>query len=99
MAAIDLFNPYAFSKPYRGFESLPIGNHEVISFKLIRNRYYNPEILNSMRRVLLAELHDQVLFLPAYMAFNFNDDDNLVNALNNDGIKRYLCFEGRRPDT
>lgn len=98
MAAIDLFNPFAFSKPYKGFGSLPFGNYEVISFKLIRNRFFIPDILNSARRILMAELHDQVLFLLAYMALNFNDDDDLVDLVNNDGIKRYLCFEGRRPD-
>lgn len=99
MSTIDLFNPYAFSKPYKGFKYLPIGHHEIISFKFIRNRYFNQDDISSLRRTLMVELHDQLLFLPAYMALNFNDDDTLVTGLNTDGIKRYLYFGGSRPDT
>lgn len=93
---MDLFNQFESSKPYKGFAKLNIGNYEIKSFRLVRNKWYNPENTDSLERILLAELDDQVIFLPSYMAKNFKDDDKLVEAVNNDGIKRFLCFGGRR---
>lgn len=85
-------------KPYLGFSNLPKGFHEIQHFRLVKNNYYNPDCEKlSLKRVLLVELKDQVLFLPEYFAIKFNDDDNLVNALNNDGIKKFLFFNGKKP--
>lgn len=95
---MDLFNPFENSKPYYGFKKLEIGNYEVFNFRLVRNRWFNPEIADSLKRILLAELEDQIIFLPSYMAINFKDDDKLVEAINNDGIKRFLCFGGVRSE-
>lgn len=52
---------------------------------------------NKLKRVLLVELRDEVLFLPEYFAIPFNDDDAKIDELNNDGIKKYLYFGGKRP--
>lgn len=83
-------------KPYRGFAHLPHGNHEIIRFRLVKNKMYNdsPGKGFNLKRVLLVELKDEVIFLPEYYAVPFNDDDRKIEELNNDGVKKYLYFGG-----
>lgn len=90
------FEPFPKSKPYFGFSKMEIGNYEIVKFKLVNNRFKKADEPNSPDRILMAELISEVVFLPAYMAVNFEDDDARVDAVNNDGKKRYLCFAGRR---
>lgn len=86
------------SKPYHGFANLNVGYYEIEKFRLVKNKLYNPNVENPrLKRVLLVELKEEVLFLPEYFAVNFNDDDAKVEELNNDGIKKYLYFNGKRP--
>lgn len=93
---MDLFNQYEDSKAYNGFAKLSIGHHEVKKFRLVRNKWFNLEVEGSLQRILLAELENEIVFLPSYMAVKFNNDDDKVEALNNDGVKRFLYFGGRR---
>lgn len=93
---MDIFNQFLDGKPYKGFGELEIGEYEIVLFRFVRNKFFDPTVANSLRRVLVVELDDQILFLPSYMAVNFRDDDKLLEALNNDGVKRFLCFGGRR---
>lgn len=86
------------SKPYKGFTKLMHGNHEIYRFRLVKNKQYNAQAEKSLKRVLLVELKDEVLFLPAYFAEKFNDSDKLVEELNTDGIKKFLFFGGKRPN-
>lgn len=91
-------NPFGPEKPYYGFKSLKPGNYEILSFRFVWNQYFNPSDERSPRRIILIELEDQVLFLPPYMALKLRNDDDLLEKYNNDGIKRYLCFGGRRTE-
>lgn len=85
------------SKPYFGFSKLQIGNHEIFSFRFVKNKLYNkyPENPGS-ERSLMVELKDQVLFLPEYIGSQF--DEAKIVELNNDGVKKYMFFGGSRPN-
>lgn len=48
----------------------------------------------SSRRILVAELDDQILFIPTYMAGNFRNDE----SVNYDSVEQFLYFGGRRGD-
>lgn len=91
----NIFKIFDISKPYYGFADLQVGNYEIISFKFVQNKWYDSEKKNSLKRILMVELSDQVLFLPAIFAKNFNDDDAVLEAVNNDKIKRFLCYRGK----
>lgn len=83
-------------KPYHGYSQLPMGNHEIFAFRLVRNKLYRENDIGSLKRVLLVELKDQILYLPNHFAAKFKDDDSRVNELNTDGIKKFLFFGGKR---
>lgn len=98
MAADLIDDPFAPEKPYNGFDELPIGNYEILSFAFVRNQYYDPDDKRSPPRIIMIELSDQILFLPPYMALKLRDDDEKLKSLNEDGVKRYLCYGGRRAE-
>lgn len=83
-------------KPYIGFSKLKHGHHRIVHFKLVKNKMYNANNTNALKRVLLVELKDQVLFLPEYFARPFNDDEAKVNELNTDGVPKILYFGGKK---
>lgn len=85
-------------KPYIGFSKLKQGHYKIEKFRLVANKCYNEKVEKSMKRVLLIELKDQVLFLPGYFAEKFQgeNDDQKVNLLNEDGVKKYIFFGGKR---
>lgn len=91
MNSYNLFNQFE-QKPYKGFKNLAVGNYEIKRFRLVKNKFLKEE--DSPKRVLLVELEDQILYLPAYFAVNFEDDDRKVDAVNKDGVRRFLCFKG-----
>lgn len=85
------------AKPYRGFANLPEGNHEIHHFRWVKNKHYRSDAeKKSLERVLLVELKDEILFLPEYFAKNFDNSDELIDQLNNDGVKKFLAFNGKR---
>lgn len=101
-SALDLLSSIGgSSKEYNGFSKLDTGYHEIELFRLVKNKMYNENnedhVKNRLKRVLLVELKDEILFLPEYFAVGLNDDDAKVEELNNDGIKKYLYFGGKRP--
>lgn len=85
-------------KPYKGFSFLPEGNHEIVKFKMVNNKMYDPESETpQLKRVVLVELKEEVLFLPEYFAINFQkENEKLLDSLNEDGVKKYLYFGGKR---
>lgn len=86
------------SKPYHGFSKLAIGEHQICNFKLVKNRFFNVESENSLKRILMVELEDQILFLPQIFASKLNDSSDLIKVINSDGVKRFLCFNGNNDD-
>lgn len=96
---MDLLCGTTSGKPYIGFSKLPHGYYEVFKFRFVRNKNYRPEAKDpGLPRIILVELNDQVLFLPQYFARDFNDDDEKLDKLNTDGIKKYLYFGGKREE-
>lgn len=94
--ALSLLQSVGDIKPYLGFAQLSIGNHEIIIFRLVNNKMYKKGN-NSLKKSLLVELKDQVLFLPQYFIQQFNGhEEDKVNEINNDGVKKYLFFGGQR---
>lgn len=98
-SAFDLLRSFGDdSKKYLGFKHLAHGNHEIVQFRLVKNKMYKPSNEKSLKLSLLVELSGQVLFLPGYFAAKFQDADGekKVEELNNDGMKKYLFFGGTR---
>lgn len=98
ISALNILKSFGMeSKPYNGFTHLPHGHYEIVMFKLVQNKMYNPKSEKSFKRILMVELKDQVLFLPGYFAANFQfGGDKKVAELNSDGIKKFLYFGGKR---
>lgn len=59
---------------------------------------YDPESETpQLKRVVLVELKEEVLFLPEHFAINFQkENEKLLDSLNQDGVKKYLYFGGKR---
>lgn len=101
-AAFDLLSSFGGpSKPYFGFSKLEHGYYQIELFRFVKNKMYNANnedhVKDKLKRILLVELKDQILFLPEYFATGLNDDDAKVEELNNDGINKCLYFGGKRP--
>lgn len=97
-AAFNLISGIGASKPYNGFSNLEHGFYKIEKFRLVKNKMYKADAeIPKLKRILLVELEEEVLFLPEYFAVNFNDDEAKVEELNNDGITKYLYFGGKRP--
>lgn len=104
MSALDLLNSTSFEegKPYYGFSKLPIGNHEILKFRVVNNKQYMPNnVKTGLKHAILIELKDQVLFLPPYFSNKFVGEDGdicvaKVNELNGDMDKTFMYFGGAR---
>lgn len=95
-SAFDVLKSFQDGKPYRGFASLEKGNHEIIEFRLVKNKLHR-EDSDIPRLSLLVELKDQVLFLPAYIAQKIGYSYEKVDEINADPRKKFLFFGGMRP--
>lgn len=73
-----------FEKPYHGLPKLKLGYHEILSFRESTGRY---------GRGIIAELEDEIIFLPQYMVEKIDSED--VRELNDSPEKMYLYFNGR----
>lgn len=90
---------YNDSKPYHGFKNLLIGNYKIVRFRMVMNRYYRPGSENpGLKKTLLVELEDQILFLPEYITAKFSGNKEEILQLNEDNKdkKLFLCFNGKR---
>lgn len=103
MSAFELLTKVGkFTKPYLGFSKLRHGHHEIEKFRLVKNKMYvpaeqlKPDEQPKLPRVLMVELKDQVLFMPEYITKAMGADDEKVAELNNDGVKKFLYFGGKR---
>lgn len=91
MSAFQKLQEAGESKPYYGFAKLTLGHHEIICFRLIKNKYAQKD---ECKKCLLVELKDQIIFLPKHFSENINEDD--ITELNSDGETKYLYFGGKR---
>lgn len=97
----SFFRPeFESSKPYHGFKELTRGKHRIIRFKIVRNKFAKEGLeadgSASSQWSVMAELENEVLFLPQHLARKFNNSAETVRAVNESGITFYLYFGGRR---
>lgn len=71
------------TKPYHGLTKLPKGYHLVLVFR---------ESIGQFGRSIIAELEDEIIFLPKYLIGRLTEQD--VNDLNACNEKMYLFFGG-----
>lgn len=95
MSAIAKIQMIGVSKPYYGFATLSIGYHEIVRFRLVKNKFVKKDASESeQKKSILLELKDEVVFLPQYFMDNLSEDD-IIN-LNSAEERMYLYFGGRR---
>lgn len=83
------------NKPYYGFTKLAVGFHEVIVFRVVKNKFGKKG--EGSNKTILVELADQVLFLPQYFWQRLNEDD--IRELNTEiekNKKIYVYFGGKQ---
>lgn len=84
-------------KPYRGFTKLPVGNHQILRFRTVKNKFGKK--VGSTSKSILIELEDQVLFLPQYFWQKINEKDmDDLNALIESGEEIHLYFGGKQEE-
>lgn len=84
MNALKKLKSDNFEKQYHGFPNLEHGYHEVFSFRESHGRY---------GRGVVAELKDEIIFLPQYMVEKIDEED--IRELNDSDEKLHLFFGGR----
>lgn len=91
MSAFKKLQEASETKPYYGFSKLTLGHHEIIGFRLVKNKFAKK---GECKKSVLVELLDQNIFLPKYFSENLKEDD--IIDLNSDGETKYLYFGGKR---
>lgn len=86
MNVLKKLNSANFDKPYHGLPKLKRGYHEIYSFRESTGRY---------GRGVIAELKDEIIFLPQYMVEKLDEED--IRGLNDSPEKLFLFFNGRHP--
>lgn len=84
MNVLKKLNAVVEEKPYHGLTRLKHGYHEVHSFRETHGRY---------GRGVIAELKNEVIFLPQYMVEKIDQED--IRELNDSTEKLFLFFGGK----
>lgn len=71
-------------KPYHGLPKLKNGYHEVYSFRESNGRY---------GRGVIAELKNEIIFLPQYMVERMDQED--LRELNDSSERLFIFFGGK----
>lgn len=83
------------SKPYRGFAHLSMGYHEIVGFRVVKNKFNETKQDDKRSKSILVELQNEVVFLPQYFLDKIDEDD--IAELNSaDTENMFLYFGGRR---
>lgn len=61
------------SKPYHGFAKLEIGYHQIVCFRIVKNKFGKKG--DGSNKNILVELNDEVLFLPQYFLQKINEEE------------------------
>lgn len=83
MNALEKLSESISDKPYNGFPKLPLGYHKIVLFRETNGRY---------GRSVIAELKNEVIFLPQYLSQKLDEDD--IDELNSSDENLYLFFGG-----
>lgn len=94
MSALAKLQMIGSGKPYNGFIKLALGYHEIVRFRLIKNKYKKDDENNQDEKCMILELQEEIVFMPQYFSRNVNETD--VISLNSDGVQKYLYFGGKR---
>lgn len=95
MSALKKLEEVIANKVYQGFTKLALGYHKIFGFKLVKSKFGK-----KCEKSLMAELEDQVLFLPSYFSQRIGEDD--IRELNENIEKDkaiYIYFGGREERT
>lgn len=86
------------NKPYRGFAKLSVGYHEILLFRIVKNKYGKKNDVSA--KTILIELADEVLFLPQHFLKFFNEDGiERLNAAIENGEPVYVYFGGKEKES
>lgn len=85
-------------KPYRGFNNLPVGYHQVFRLRSVKNKFGKKA--SGTSKSILVELEDQVVFLPQYFWQKINEKDiENLNSFIDGGEEIYLYFGGKQEES
>lgn len=73
------------SKPYHGLPKLAVGYHKIFSIRESQGTY---------GRSVIAELEEEIIFLPTYLATQLLEKD--IAELNSKNEPNYLYFGGKK---
>lgn len=85
MNVLKKLNQSEWAKPYNGLSTLTVGYHKVVGFRESIGKAYGKSII--------AELKDEIIFLPQYIAEKLDAED--ISDLNNCEESIYLYFGGK----
>lgn len=81
------------NKPYRGFSKLPLGNHLILNFRTVKNKFCKK---GDPAKTILVELQNEVVFLPNHFMQKISEPElKLLNELIEEGQNVYLFFGGK----
>lgn len=92
MNALKKLKQIKVNKPYYGFTKLPVGYHKIVDLRVVKSKFGKKNNDNEAATSILAELENEVLFLPQYFnKLNTADIDelNLLGDL-------YIYFGGQQ---
>lgn len=84
MNVLKKLNSGSAGKPYYGLPKLERGYHEVLTFRESHGRY---------GRAIIAELKEEIIFLPQYMVEQLDQED--LRELNDSSEQLYIYFGGK----
>lgn len=94
MNALNKLKEIQPNKPYRGFAKLDLGYHQILSFRIVKNKFGKKG--DGSGKSILVELNAEVLFLPQYFLQKLNEEDiRELNESVESNEKIYLFFGGR----
>lgn len=93
MSALLKLQEASDMKPYNGFSKLSRGHHEILRFRMVKNKYSKKD---DCKHSIIVELENEIVFLPKYFAVALKESD--IEELNTDGQKKYLFFGGKRDE-
>lgn len=93
MSALLKLQEASDMKPYNGFSKLSRGYHEILHFRMVKNKFAKKD---DCKNSIIIELENEIVFLPKYFAVDMKESD--IVDLNTDGQKKFLFFGGKRDD-
>lgn len=98
MNALKKLSQVKPNKPYHGFSKLDIGFYRIECFRVVKNKFGKKS--EGSAKSILAELKNEVVFLPQYFWDKIDEEDiNELNLSITAGEEIYLHFGGRNEES